>query len=96
MLARERNLHALVLVENTNLAVGAVAFSWILWSNAPPGWRMMFAWIGDEWRRRGVMTRRWPAWRQTYGAFTLERPLSGAMRTFVAKMNATQQGGQNG
>jgi hypothetical protein len=56
----ERDLHALVLVENGTIPVGAVSFSWINWSNCEPGWRMNFAWVADEWRRRGVMSRRWP------------------------------------
>ena len=34
------------------------------------------------------MARRWTQWRETYGDFTLERPLSAAMKAFVAKMNA--------
>jgi hypothetical protein len=46
---------------------------------------MNFAWVADQWRRRGVMTRRWPQWRKTYGDFTLERPLSAPMKAFVAK-----------
>lgn len=36
------------------------------------------------------MTRRWLGWRKTY--FTLEEPLSFAMRAFVTKMNATPDG----
>jgi transposase len=87
-LANERDLHALVLVENGSTAVGAVAFAWIAWPDCDPGWHMNFAWIGDAWRRKGVMSQRWPRWRETYGAFTLEQPLSKAMRAFVAKAEA--------
>jgi hypothetical protein len=86
--ANERDLHALVLVENENLAVGAVSFLRTDWPYCEPGWLMTFAWISDDWRRRGVMTRRWLSWRKTYGDFTLSSPLPSAMRAFVAKMNA--------
>jgi hypothetical protein len=83
MEAHESDLHALVLVENGSIAVGAVAFVWTKWLGRVPGWYMPFAWVADEWRRRGVMSRRWPEWRKTYGAFELQRPLSSAMVAFV-------------
>jgi hypothetical protein len=86
--AYERDLHALVLVEDRVIPVGAVGFSWINWSDCEPGWHMNFAWVADSWRRQGVLTRRWPQWRKTYGGFTLERPLSRAMRAFVAKVES--------
>jgi hypothetical protein len=44
-----------------------------------------FAWIAEPWRRKGVMSRRWPRWRATYGEFTLEQPFSEAMANFLAK-----------
>ena len=84
----ERDIHALLLVENGAIPVGVAGFSRIIWSDRDPGWHMLFAWIADEWRRRGVMSSRWPQWRETYGDFTLERPLSKAMRAFIAKVEA--------
>jgi hypothetical protein len=84
--ADQRDLHALVLVEDKSTPVGAEAFSQIIWEDRALGWRMMFASIDDEWRRKGVMTRRWPGWRKAYGDFTLEEPLSRAMKAFVGKM----------
>jgi hypothetical protein len=81
----QRDLHALVLVEDKFIPVGAVAFSQIIRDGRAPVWRMMFASIDDEWRRRGVMSRRWPGWRKIYGDFELEKPLSRAMTAFVAK-----------
>jgi hypothetical protein len=90
MWAKERDMHALVLVENGSIAVGAVAF---LRTDLPwCGWLMDFAWVADEWRRKGVMTRRWLSWRKIYGDFTLPSPLSSAMSSFVAKMNAALDG----
>jgi hypothetical protein len=92
MWADERDLHALVLVESGSIAVGAVAFLRADWPDCEAGWLMMFAWIADEWRRRGVMSRRWPGWRKTYGDFTLSSPLSTGMRAFVGKMNVALDG----
>jgi hypothetical protein len=88
MADNERGLHALVLVENESIPVGAVAFSQIISEDRALVWRMMFASIDDEWRRRGVMTRRWSGWREIYGDFTLETPLSLAMKAFVIKLEA--------
>jgi hypothetical protein len=92
MWANERDMHALVLVESGSIAVGAVAFLQTDWPYCEPGWLMMFAWISGEWRRRGVMTRRWLSWRKTYGNFTLSSPLSSEMRAFVGKMNVALDG----
>jgi hypothetical protein len=78
--------HAIVLIENRDIAVGAVCFSnGRHWSNVAPGWLLAFAWVAPEWRRQGVLSRRWPQWRQQYGDFLLDPPLSEAMEAFCAK-----------
>jgi hypothetical protein len=87
MRAYERDLHALLLIENDTIPVGVVGFVWTNWSNVPAGWHMFMASIADEWRRKGVMSRRWPAWRQTYGDFTHEQ-LNEAMGALIRKMAA--------
>jgi hypothetical protein len=92
MWANERDMRALVLVESGPIAVGAVAFLRADWPYCESGWLMMFAWISDEWRRKGVLTRRWLSWRKIYGDFTLSSPLSRAMRAFVVKMNGVVDG----
>jgi hypothetical protein len=50
-----------------------------------PGWHLLFIWVSPEWRRKGVLSRRWPKWRETYGDFTVERPISAAMVAFLTK-----------
>ena len=67
------------------MPVGVVGFTFIKWSDAPPGWHMFMAWVADGWRRQGVMSRRWPGWCQMYGDFTLEQP-NEAMRALLRKM----------
>jgi hypothetical protein len=91
MWANTRDMHAWVLVENGSIAVGAVVFLRSDWPYCEPGWLMMFAWISDEWRRRGVMTRRWLSWRKICGNFTLSLPLSSEMRAFVSKCGARRR-----
>jgi hypothetical protein len=77
-------IHAILLVEDST-PVGAAGFAYTYWADAPPGWHLNFAWIAEPWRRKGVMSRRWPRWRATYGEFTLEQPFSEAMANFLAK-----------
>ena len=79
--------HAVLLIEQQDIAVGVVSFiNGRRWSNVAPGWLLSFIWIAPEWRRQGVLSRRWPAWRATYGeAFMLEPPLSEAMEAFALK-----------
>jgi len=83
-----KNVHALLLVEEPQLVVGTASFSWILWKDHAPGWRLNFIWIAGTWRRKGVLSKRWPAWRTTYGAFSVEPPWSKYMRAFLCKMGA--------
>lgn len=83
----QRDLHALILVEDLIVPVGIAAFVWTEWKSHAPGWHMFMAWVADDWRRKGVMTRRWPQWRATYGDFTIEQP-SKAMDAFIDKMTA--------
>jgi hypothetical protein len=80
-----RDLHALLLVEDGNIPVGAVGFVWTIWSGSPAGWHMFFAWVAEPWRCQGVMSRRWPLWRESYGEFTVEQP-NKAMQALVRKM----------
>lgn len=81
-----KNIHAILLTEDPNLIVGAASFSWTLWTNYAPSWNLNFVWIAGTWRRKGVLSKRWPAWLQTYGAFTVESPWSDAMWAFLLKM----------
>jgi hypothetical protein len=65
--------------------VGACAFRWRTWEDAPHGWAMQWIWLAPGARRRGVLTRRWPMLRERFGAFHLESPLSEAMMAFAVK-----------
>lgn len=78
--------HAILMIERDDIAVGVVAFSnGQQWSNVPPGWLMMFAWVAPEWRRQGVLSRRWDAWRAQYDDFIPCPPLSEEMKAFCTK-----------
>ena len=84
----EKDIHAILLIQNPQLIVGAASFSWIIWTDCQPGWRLNFIWIAGKWRRQGLLSKRWPAWQQTYGAFSVERPWSKSMHAFLLKNGA--------
>jgi hypothetical protein len=77
--------HAWLLVEPGHIPVGVVAFKWMEWTNVRHGWHLLWAWVALEYRRSGVLTRRWPAWVARYGWFTVESPVSPAMEAFLFK-----------
>jgi hypothetical protein len=80
--------HAILLIEQGNIAVGIAGFqTGQFWSNICLGWHMLFVWVAPEWRRQGILSRRWPAWRAAYGEFTVETPISSGMASFLAKVN---------
>ncbi len=45
---------------------------------------MMFAWVAPEWRRQGVLNRRWAVWTTEYGYFVLGPPISDEMTVLCA------------
>lgn len=69
--------------------VGACAFRWREWTDHPAGWAMQWIWIAPKVRRHGILTRRWPRFRDQFGDFHLEQPLSEAMQAFADKAAAS-------
>jgi hypothetical protein len=72
--------------------VGACCFRWREWQDAPDGWALQWAWFHPWHRRRGLLSRSWPAFRQEFGAFLVEPPLSEAMAVFLAARGETWDG----
>jgi hypothetical protein len=80
-----RRIHAILLIEDST-PVGVVSFAWMRWTDGTPhGWRMLMAWIAEPRRRKGVLSKRWDCWRETYGEFSIERPISRGMAYFLAQ-----------
>ena len=67
------------------VAIGACCFRWRKWKDAPPGWALQWIWLHPYERNQGRLTRAWPYFRERFGDFHVEPPLSPAMRAFVAK-----------
>jgi hypothetical protein len=70
-------------------AIGACGFRWRKWSDAPEGWALAWVWFHPYERRQGHLTRAWPYFRERFGDFLAEPPLSAAMKSFVRKMQET-------
>jgi hypothetical protein len=70
-------------------AVGAIVFRWRKYSNAPERLVLAWTWIHPFLRQTGIFTTYWNIFRELYGDFYVEPPYSPAMRSFLAKMNAS-------
>jgi hypothetical protein len=77
---------ATLFVEPGGVVIGACSFSRHDWNNVPPAWIMCFAWLAPAWRRQGHLSRRWPTFRERYGNFLLDGPLSEAAQALAAKV----------
>jgi hypothetical protein len=80
------NWHAWLLIEPDYVPIGVAGFNWMEWKNARAGWHLCFVWIAQSYRRKGMLTKRWPAFIQKYGWFTIETPISPAMEAFLFKI----------
>lgn len=79
----ESDIHASLLIEDKT-AVGTAAFSYRQWTGPPSAWHMNFVLLTHSYRRKGVLSRRWPEWVKHYGKFTFEFPISYPHRGFPA------------
>lgn len=70
----------------TEYAVGAIAFRWKKYSNAPEQLVLSWVWIHPFLRRQGILTAYWGIFRKHYGDFHVESPHSKAMKAFLEKM----------
>jgi hypothetical protein len=63
-------------------AIGAVGFQ-VDDELASKPWTLSWAWFHPYARRRGHLSRAWPYFRERFGEFDLELPLSDAMESFL-------------
>lgn len=67
-------------------AVGATCFRWREWQNHPAGWAMDWIWMHPYFRRRGLLSASWLNFRDEFGDFVCEQPISASMKHFLEKM----------
>ena len=71
-----------------DISVGACCFRWRDESNQ---WALQWIWLHPYCRRQGRLSETWIAFKNWFGDFDVEPPLSEAMKRFVDKMNATHR-----
>lgn len=78
------DVHGFLFLDACQAIVGACAFR--LRSNEIVcWWRLQWIWISPEHRRQGHLARHWDQFRQRFGHFEVESPVSEAMSSFLAK-----------
>lgn len=80
------NTHGFLFADDDGRIVGACAFRYRVYENASPRWGMQWIWVAPPHRRRGVLASRWSKFRERFGDFDVEIPVSAAMTAFLAKV----------
>jgi hypothetical protein len=78
----DAHVHGFLLASEKNVIAGACAFrkredqgqSW---------WTLQWIWIAPKFRRSGILSRYWPEFRERFGDFHVEAPVSEAMQAFL-------------
>lgn len=73
------------LWEHFGILGGACCFRWRRYTDAPPEWALQWVWLHPYWRGCGLLAEAWPYFRERFGAFVVEGPISSGMRAFLAK-----------
>lgn len=79
------------------IVVGGTIFRWREYTQEKPGWAMAWIWLHPYERHRGRLTAVWPYFRERFGVFDVEGPISPAMQAFLAKqaIHGESTGGQS-
>lgn len=67
--------------------IGACCFRWREYTNHPHGWALQWIWFHPYFRRHGHLRKAWPYFRQAFGDFAVEGPISPAMEAFLAAVD---------
>jgi hypothetical protein len=74
----------ILFIDDEGAIVGACAFRLRDWGDRRQ-WALQWIWFTPSRRRRGHLARQWATLRAEYGDFYVERPVSDAMKAFLAK-----------
>jgi hypothetical protein len=77
--------HGAVTVTDPLPCIGACSFRW---REEETGYALQWIWLHPYCRRRSLLTSAWPMFREWFGEFEVEGPLSEPMEAFLAKMNS--------
>lgn len=65
---------------------GASCFRWREWTDIPAAWSLDWVWFHPYFRQKQHLTKAWSQFKQEYGEFHLEQPVSPAMKAFLSKI----------
>lgn len=85
----DARVHGFLISDVKGRILGAIAFRWREPDGEPPFWGLQWVWIAPNMRRSGVLASRWAAYRDRFGDFWVEGPVSDAMQAFLAKQGDT-------
>lgn len=69
----------------TGQAFGGCCFRRRDWEDAEPGYCLTWIWMHPYMRNKGFLTESWPYFKERFGDFTIEPPISHAMEGFLRK-----------
>lgn len=76
--------HGYLFLDCSHTIVGACAFR-LREDDSAKWWALQWVWISPNHRRQGHLERNWDKFKQKFGNFEVESPLSDAMTSFLAK-----------
>jgi hypothetical protein len=63
--------------------IGACCFRYVQYTSYPAQWVMQWVWFHPYCRRRGYLSKAWPMFQERYKAFSVQKPLSASMQSFL-------------
>ena len=70
--------------------IGACCFRRDTAIGSESGWTLQWVWFHPFFRQRGHLSTAWPTFKERYGEFTVDPPLSLAMKAFLAKQECLE------
>lgn len=80
---RDPEAHGFMFTNDDGRIVGVCAFRLRQGTAGEKRWGLQFVWVAPPYRRQGVLRTRWQGFRERFGAFEIEGPVSEAMMAFA-------------
>ncbi|QRG07161.1 hypothetical protein EZH22_01560 [Xanthobacter dioxanivorans] len=81
---KDPNVHGFLFAGPGDVIAGACAFR-LREHEGRTWWGLQWVWVAPKFRCSGLLSSRWPMFREKFGSFVVESPLSKAMQGFLAK-----------
>lgn len=87
---KDQRARGFLMTRPDGAIVGTIVFRWRDYSDAPAAWALQWVWVCPAARRTGVLRSRWPAFRDEFGDFLVEGPISKDMKAFLTGVEPGQ------